>query len=97
MPNWIAIAALCAVSLTAGPARAWWDGGHMQIAAVALADLRRLIVGAPSQAGLRTALFATRTVTIVTALREALCLNCRSRTGRDQEFLRCPITNGHMS
>ena len=33
--NWIAIAALCAVSLTAGPARAWWNGGHMQIAAVA--------------------------------------------------------------
>jgi len=91
--NWIAIAALCAISLTASP----WDGGHMQIAAVALADLRCLIVGAPSEAGLRTALFATRTVTMVTALREALCLNCRSRTGRDQEFLRCPITNGHMS
>ena len=35
MRNWIAIAALWAVSLTAGPARAWWDGGHMQIAAVA--------------------------------------------------------------
>ena len=35
MRTWIAIAALCAVSLTAGPARAWWDGGHMQIAAVA--------------------------------------------------------------
>jgi hypothetical protein len=33
--NWIAIAALLAVSLTASPARAWWDGGHMQIAAVA--------------------------------------------------------------
>jgi hypothetical protein len=33
--NWLAIAALCAVSLTAGPARAWWDGGHMEIAAVA--------------------------------------------------------------
>jgi hypothetical protein len=33
--NWLAIAALWAVSLTVGPARAWWDGGHMQIAAVA--------------------------------------------------------------
>jgi hypothetical protein len=33
--NWLTIAALWAVSLTASPARAWWDGGHMQIAAVA--------------------------------------------------------------
>ena len=56
--NWLAIAVLWAISLTVGPARARWDGGHMQVAAVALADLRRLIVGAPSQAGLRTALFA---------------------------------------
>ena len=72
--NWLAIAVLWAISLTVGPARARWDGGHMQVAAVALADLRRLIVGAPSQAGRRTALFAARTVTKVTALREALCL-----------------------
>jgi hypothetical protein len=33
--TWLAIAALCVVNLTASPARAWWDGGHMQIAAVA--------------------------------------------------------------
>jgi hypothetical protein len=33
--NWLTIAALLAVSLTASPARAWWDGGNMQIAAVA--------------------------------------------------------------
>jgi hypothetical protein len=95
--NWLAIAVLWAISLTVGPARARWDGGHMQVAAVALADLRRLIVGAPSQAGRRTALFAARTVTKVTALREALCLKYPNRIGRDQEFPRCPITNGHMS
>ena len=53
----------------------------MQVAAVALADLRRLIVGAPSQAGRRTALFAARTVTKVTALREALCLKYPNRRG----------------
>ena len=35
MRTWIAIAALLAVSLPVGPARAWWEGGHMQIAAVA--------------------------------------------------------------
>jgi hypothetical protein len=34
----------------------------------------------------------------VTVLREALCLSHLSRTELvDQEFLRCPITNDHMS
>jgi hypothetical protein len=35
MRSWLAIGALCAASLVARPAAAWWDGGHMQIAALA--------------------------------------------------------------
>ena len=35
MRTWLAIVTLCAASLVVGPAEAWWDGGHMQIAAVA--------------------------------------------------------------
>ena len=35
MRSWLTIGALCAASLAADPATAWWDGGHMQIAALA--------------------------------------------------------------
>ncbi len=46
----------------------------------------------------RAALFAARAVIPVTALREALCLRYGSQRGLGgQEFLRCPIINGHMS
>jgi hypothetical protein len=39
-----------------------------------------------------------RAVMEVTALREALCLRYVSQRGLGgQEFLRCPIINGHMS
>ena len=36
MRNWLAMLTLCAASLAADPAAAWWDGGHMQIAALGL-------------------------------------------------------------
>ena len=35
MRSWLAMLMLCAASLAADPAVAWWDGGHMQIAALA--------------------------------------------------------------
>jgi hypothetical protein len=35
MRSWLAIGTLCAASLTVAPAVALWDGGHIQIAAVA--------------------------------------------------------------